>query len=287
MSVKVEHDVTCNAVAGRELKVDLYRPEGATIPTRCAVVLVHGGGWVLGDRHLVEALATQFAEQGFLAAAVEYRLLREAAWPAQLDDVSAAVRWLSDNAAELGVDADRIVLAGNSAGAQLAMLATARLKGSVPIAAVLALFPASELTVSQEPQQGAFNATALLGPDASQEAVQAASPLHQLTADFPPVFLLHGSADWLIDPLASVRVYNRLVELGVPAELHIVAKALHEFTGEPGMTAPMVAEFALFLKRLVIEPAKWEEESAASNLFAKGPEFVQALMAQMLEETEK
>jgi len=284
MSGNVEHDVVYNTVDGRELKVDLYRPEGDAVPTRTGIVLVHGGGWILGDRHLVAGLASEFAAQGFLAAAVEYRLVREAAWPAQLDDVTSAVSWMADNAADLGIDANRIVVAGGSVGAQLAVLATGALQGKVPVAAVLSLFPASELTVSDEPQKGVFNAQVLLGADASDDAVKAISPLYQVGAGFPPVFLLHGSADWLIDPAASVKFYNKLVELGVPAELHIVAGALHEFTGEPGMTAPMVSEFALFLRRFVIEPKRWEEETEASNLFAKGPEFVQAMMAQLLEQ---
>ena len=65
---------------GRDLRLDLYRPEGDEIPTRTAVLLIHGGGWILGDRHMMEALGAGFAAKGFLAAAVEYRLIREAPW---------------------------------------------------------------------------------------------------------------------------------------------------------------------------------------------------------------
>lgn len=284
--MSTEADVVYNTLDGRDLKLDLYRPEGGEVPTRTAVLLVHGGGWVLGDRHMMEALGSAFAAKGFLAAAVEYRLVREAPWPAQLDDVTAAVCWVADNAERLGVDADRIVVAGGSAGAQLALLAAAALLEKPRVAAVLSLFAASELTVDPEPAKGLFNASALVGPDASAAAVQAISPLHQVTADFPPVFLLHGGSDWLIDPVASLRLYQKLVDLGVPAELHVVAGALHEFVGEPGMTGPMVAEMALFLDRVLVEPQRWAAETEANNLFAKGPEAVQALMAQLLEQTE-
>jgi acetyl esterase/lipase len=280
--MSIEKDVVYHTVNGRELRADLYRPEGAAVPTRTAVLLVHGGGWVVGDRHMMESLGAQFAAQGFLALAVEYRLVREAAWPAQLDDVVAAVRWTANNAERLGIDAGRIVLGGGSAGGQLALMATAALREKPRVAAVLSLFAASELTVAPMPAKGQFNAAMLLGPDATEEALRAASPLHQITADFPPVFLLHGSKDWMIDPVASLRVYEKLVELGVPAELHIVAGALHEFIGEPGMTAPMVSEMALFLSRFLIEPERWAAETEASNFFAKGPEVVQAMMAQLL-----
>jgi len=279
----VENDVVYNKLDGRELKLDLYRPEGGKVPTRAAVVLVHGGGWIVGDRHMMEGLGAAFAAQGFLAAAVEYRLVREAAWPAQLDDVVAAVRWLADNAGRLGIDPNRIVVAGGSAGGHLALMAAATLRDKPRVAAVVSLFAASELAVDPQPAKGLFDATMLLGADASADKVRAASPLHQVTADFPPVFILHGSADWMIDPVASLRLYEKLSGLGVPAELHIVSGALHEFTGEPGMTGPMVSEIALFLSRTVIDPARWAAETDASNLFAKGPEFVQGLMAQILE----
>lgn len=280
----VEPNVTYTSAGGRELKADLYRPEGSAVPTRAAVVLVHGGGWMLGEKGMIAPLAAQLAGQGFLAVAVEYRLVREAPWPAQLDDVVAAVNWVAANAAKLGIDADRIVLAGASAGGHLALMATAALGGRAKVAAVISLFSASELTLDQPAPKGKFGAPQLVGPDASEETLRAASPLFQVDGNFPPVFLLHGGGDWMIDPQASITLYQRLVELGVTAELHIVAEAIHEFIEEPGMTGPMVSEITLFLSRMLIEPGKWAEETKASNLFAQGPEAVMALMQKLLAE---
>ena len=282
--MSIDKEVVYGAVDGRELKMDLYRPEGGGVPTRTAVLLVHGGAWIMGERGMMAPLAAQLAAKGFLAMPVEYLLVGEAAWPAQLDDVVAAVRWTADNAEQLNVDADRIVVLGASAGAQLALLAAAALRAKPRVAAVVSLFAASELTVDPTPVKGIFNAAMLLGPTTTDKAVRAASPLHQLAADFPPVFLLHGGQDWLIDPVASLRVYEKLVDLGVPAELHIVAGSHHEFTGEPGMTAPMMSEVALFLDRFVVDPNRWAAESQASNIFAQGPEALQAMMAQMAEQ---
>lgn len=280
----IEKDVVYAAPGGRELKLDLYRPEGGSVPTRTAVVLVHGGAWILGERGSLAPLANQFAAQGFLAIPVEYRLVKEAPWPAQQDDVVAATRWVADHAAELGVDADRIVLAGASAGGHLALMATVALGGKAKVAAVISLFSASELTVEQPAPKGMFGAAQLVGPDASKAALEAASPLHQLNADFPPTYLLHGGGDWLIDPLASINLYTRLAELGVPAELQIVAGALHEFVEEPGMVGPMVSSMALFLDRIVIDPGRWAADTKDHNLFAKGPEAIMALMKQLLEQ---
>ena len=276
--------ITYAAPGGRELKLDLYRPQEDSVPTRTAVVIVHGGGWMLGERGMVAPLAKEFAAQGFLAVPVEYRLVKEAPWPAQRDDVVAAAEWVAANAGELGIDADRIVFAGSSAGGHLALMAAAALGGKARIGAVLSLFSASELTLEQPAPKGTFGAPQLVGPDASAEALAAASPLHQVDAEFPPVFLLHGGADWMIDPQASINLYQRLVELGVKAEMHIVADALHEFVEEPGLCGPMVSEMALFLDRVMVAPERWAAETQEHNLFAQGPEAVMALMQKLLAE---
>lgn len=280
----VESDIVYASPGGRDLKLDLHRPEGGGVPTRTAVILVHGGGWMVGERGMITPLAAQFAAQGFLAIPVEYRLVREAPWPAQRDDVVAAVEWVAANAESLGIDADRIVVGGGSAGGHLALMATAQLGGKDRIAAVLSLFSASELSLEQPAPRGMFGAPQLVGPDASPDALRAASPLHQVDANFPPVFLLHGGSDWMIDPQASINLYQRLRELGVTTELHIVAGALHEFIEEPGMTGPMVSEVALFLDRLLLDPDRWAKDTAEHNLFAQGPEKVMALMQQLMSE---
>ena len=282
--MSADQDVTYAAIDGRNLKLDIYRPEGGDAPTRTAVLLVHGGGWIAGERGMIAPLAQQFAERGYLAITPEYRLVRDAPWPAQLDDVVAATQWVADNAADLGIDADRIVIGGSSAGGHLALMATAKLGGKAKIAAVLSLFSASELTLEQPAPKGAFGAVQLVGPEAGEAELQAASPLYQVDGEFPPVFLLHGGDDWMIDPQASLNLYQRLVALGVTAELHIVAGGLHEFVEEPGMRGPMVSEMALFIDRLILNPDRWAAESDEHNLFAKGPEAVMALMKQMLEQ---
>lgn len=235
-----------------------------------------------GAKGMVFPLATALARKGFVVVAPEYRLIPEAAWPAQIDDVTAAVRWVASQSEQLGINRERIVLAGGSAGGHLALLATAKLQGEVPIAAILSLFSASSLSVGRErPEKGSFDASMLVGADADADALRAANPIEQINAEFPPVFLLHGSVDWLIDPVASVHLYEKLVELGVTTELHIVARANHEFIGEPRMIEPMVSEITLFLDRVLLDPGTWDQEALESNLFAKGPEAFRAMMEKM------
>lgn len=278
--MSIEKDVVYKDLAGRTLKVDLYRPEGSAPSKRTAILLVHGGGWAFGERGMVAPLAIQLAAQGFLAVAVEYRLVPEAPWPAQRDDVVAAARWTAQNAERLGIEPDRVVLLGFSAGGHLAMMAAGAPEERPQVAAVVALFTPSELTAEAEPSKGRTPAAMLLGPEATEAAAQAASPLPQITADFPPVFLLHGSADWVMHPTTSITMYEKLVSLGVTAELHIVARAHHEFACESGMAGPIAAEIALFLDRVVIDPERWDAASKAENIFTQGPEAMKARMEQ-------
>jgi hypothetical protein len=109
----------------RPLELDLYLPAARPAPV---VVFVHGGGWRLGSRHSAGpayARTSAFeavARAGIAVASVDHRLSAEAAWPAQLHDVKAAVRWLRARAGELGVDPGRVSAWGESAGGHLAAL---------------------------------------------------------------------------------------------------------------------------------------------------------------------
>lgn len=112
------------------LALDLYLPAPGAAPAPL-VVLVHGGGWRSGDRTEMAPLASRLAARGFAAATVSYRLSGQARYPAAIDDVRDAVRWLRGHAADLGVDPARFVLAGGSAGGQIAALVSVTNPGLV------------------------------------------------------------------------------------------------------------------------------------------------------------
>src|SRR4051812_17355806 len=104
------------------LLLDLHLPARPVAPPP-VVVWLHGGGWRKGDRSFAPDLDRYFAARGYAMANVEYRLSGDAIFPAQLDDVRAAVRWLRESAGEFGLDARAIGLWGSSAGGHLAALA--------------------------------------------------------------------------------------------------------------------------------------------------------------------
>ena len=115
----------CNQVyqsyGNRFLHYDWFSPEDDQ-QSRPLVILVHGGGWRSGDKSMLAPLASQLAHGGYIAACIEYRLSTEAIYPAAINDIEAAIRYFYHEASSLGVDTNRVVLLGCSAGATLASL---------------------------------------------------------------------------------------------------------------------------------------------------------------------
>ncbi len=264
---------------GRDLKLDIYHPHDEK-RHHTAVLLLHGGAWRMGDKSMMDLFGPELARQGFVAVAPEYRLLGETPWPAQLLDVKAAIRWTRTNADSLDIHPDRIAVQGFSAGAHLALMAggTPDMQGfknsgkneatSDRVAAVIAFFPPTEFTTGA-PAPGVSEADILLGKSATEEEAKQASPVSYVSRDYPPTFLLHGTADQMVSFTSSRRMFDALYDHGVAAELHLFPGHTHEFVRLPSMIAPVMAEIALFLKRTVVNPEKYIEENRELNMFAR------------------
>lgn len=104
----------------RSLHLNVYRP--ADKNKYPAIVMIHGGGWNSGDRSMQIPLASKIAQHGFVCIPVEYRLIPEALYPAGVEDLEDAVMWVYKNARKYGIDKEKIVVSGCSAGGQLACL---------------------------------------------------------------------------------------------------------------------------------------------------------------------
>ena len=148
-------------VGGTSLRLDLYTPSEAPsgLPT---LLYLHGGAWAVGDKS--DAVAERLmpiVANGFAVASVNYRLIPSVRFPVPVHDVKAAVRWLRANAAEYGLDPDRIAIGGVSAGGHLASLTAltagdAQLEGNVgdhlgvssAVSAAVAYCPTSDFLLS-------------------------------------------------------------------------------------------------------------------------------------------
>ena len=123
-SVKVIDNISYREGDSKSWKLDLAMPENFGTTPRPAIVIVHGGGWRAGSKKdlVYRDLLLDYAFQGYLTVSVEYRFDQETAFPACIEDVKCAVRWLRAHAKEYNIDPDRIGAFGHSAGAYLVLM---------------------------------------------------------------------------------------------------------------------------------------------------------------------
>jgi acetyl esterase/lipase len=223
------------------LRLDLYRPAEKPAGPLPVVVWVHGGGWANGSKD--RCPAAWLAANGYAVASVEYRLTGVARWPAQIDDLRDAVRWLRSHAKEHGLDPARVGAWGGSAGGHLAALlgtldAPKDETVSSRVQAVCDWYgPADLLTMpanvpgpnKTDAALAATNGAKLLGGAVKDrpDLARAASPLHQVSKDDPPFLILHGDADPQVPLAQSERLAARLKEAEVPVALHVLPGAGH------------------------------------------------------------
>lgn len=215
---------------------DVYLPEDDRTD-RPAVVLVHGGGWAQGTRTDVARNARELAESGIAAFAIDYRLPPAGQrWPAELEDVQTAVRWVQQNATRFGVDPRRLGLYGSSAGGHLAMMVGTVGQGDPtlpPVRAVVSWSGPADLTSLTPPDGVADPAdpppgcgevtlcigvidpgtlTSLLGctPRQCPERYAEASPTTRVSRDSPPMFLAAAEEDFV--PYEQVRRMQAALE---------------------------------------------------------------------------
>jgi len=245
--IRTEEGLVFATVDGTDLKLDVHHPPEGTANGACVIELF-GGGFTRGHRggHY-EGVFQRFAQHGYVCIAPDYRHAPDVKWPGQLEDTKAAVRWVKDNASRLGVDPLKIVLAGYSAGGLIALEACGDL--GLGVAACIAYYPA---TVSRE-AEGSDHA--LLPTGSTDEAYAALQPLNNLHEGYPPTFLICGTSDRFRAPTQAL--YEKLIELNVPVELHMLAGMDHIFDRYPEF-AGITAEWChLFLDRYVVNPREY------------------------------
>jgi len=258
--VSIKEGIVIGEGGGRSLKADIFLPP-LEEKSRPAVLFIHGGGWIEGDRSQLRGYGILLARLGFVCMCNSYRLSNESIWPAQVQDVNCAIRYLRANATDLGLDPNRIGVSGNSAGGHLSLMAAATnydqiFEGvggsnevSSEIKAVCAIYPPTTIRQLEmlNPLENAF--LMLMGKEAKKEDFDKASPLNYVTEDYPPCMLIHGSADSVVRLKDSTKFYEKLIEFNRPASLHIFSEEEHAFDGEPDYGRAIADLQALFFKK--------------------------------------
>jgi acetyl esterase/lipase len=250
--VRIWRDVAYVEEGGHERqRLDLLLPVRAKAARLPVVVFVHGGGWAGGDKAEGRAAMAKLVGGGeYAAVSVNYRLTDTAIWPAQVHDVKAAVRWVRGNARRLGLDGDRIGVAGASAGGHLALLLGMtgddpelggelgeHLEESDAVSCVVNFFgPANLVSVAKQPSVLLLGRpdsvlSKLLGGtvDEVREVAEEASPVSYIDADDPPVMTVHGNLDLVVSFEQAKELHGALRREGVESQLVTMALGGHGF----------------------------------------------------------
>ena len=264
-TVEVIRDIEYGKGGDVPLLLDIYTPEKPIASPMPAVIFIHGGGWRRGDKY--PSRVRTLASYGFLGISINYRLSSVAPFPAAVEDSKCAVRWLRAHAEQYNVDPDRIGVWGSSAGGHLAMMVgcadeTVELEGnggwaqfSSRVQAACAYFGPSDFT------SGSGNSPAVIQfiGDTIEEKpniYKLASPITHVTADDPPLLLVHGELDRVVRINQSDMMYQAYRQAGLEVTLIKVAGAGHglkQVTDNPISPSPkeidrIVLEF--FIKHL-------------------------------------
>lgn len=219
------------------------------------VAVIHGGGWIRGDRLGTSASLIQLARTGnYAAVGVGYRLTGEAKWPAQIHDCKAAIRWIRGHAKEYNLDPDRIAVWGSSAGGHLSSLlgtsgdvkelegnlgaftslssrvqCVVNLCGPEDFTKALMFDPRGKPVLDDEAVIG------LLGGNYEQKHAEAvaASPLTYVSKDDPPFLNIHGTADQRVAFAHAETIHAALRKTGVPTLLIPISGGGHGSVGHP------------------------------------------------------
>lgn len=240
----VIRDVEYARLGEQSLKLDVYVPQGKARPP--LVVWVHGGAWRSGSKSNMPL--GKLVEDGYALASVDYRLSTEAKFPAQIHDLKAAIRFLRGHANKWALPAQKIVIAGDSAGAHLAALvgvsnSHAELEGEIgndrgqksDVQGIISFYGGANLTtILQQSTPHGLKVRVpaldlLLGgqPDDVPALARLASPVFHVDRNDPPLLLFHGDQDPQMPINQSHELCGAYKKVGAPVQFEVVHGAAH------------------------------------------------------------
>ena len=257
-----EKDVVFGRGGDTELHLDIARPEKAGKALPC-IVVIHGGGWRGGNFKLHVPQILEFAKAGYVSATIQYRLVPVGRWPAQIEDVKCAVRYLRAQSDKYGIDKSRFGAIGFSAGAHLSMLLGTMdekdgLEGnggnpreSSKVQAVVSYFGPTNLAAQDFPANVNGMIYDFLGalPEEKPENFKAASPVSYIDKSDAPTLMFMGTKDRLVPYNQAYLLADALTQAGVAGRIELLLGADHGWGGAE-LTRTVVASKAFFDEQL-------------------------------------
>ena len=231
-------DVVYTKVMDWEGRADLYLSLNAVKPTPI-IINIHGGGWKSGVKETQGGFNPYF-KAGFAVANMEYRLSGQASAPAAIEDTRCMLMYIINNAKQLNIDPNKIVIMGGSAGGHLALMGG--LLGNdrrfdtnclgtenIKVAAIIDKYGIMDVwDWTYGPEHKSSSPKLWLGDKANDnEFIKSVSPISYLTKNSPPIFIVHGNVDPIVPYQQSVDLYKKLQELGVKSEFITVQGGGH------------------------------------------------------------
>ncbi|MFC1847338.1 alpha/beta hydrolase fold domain-containing protein [Chloroflexota bacterium] len=273
--MEIIKDIEYGRAGDIPLLLDTYIPETPISDPMPAVMWIHGGSWKSFSKSTGSYHARYLAEHGFLTVSIDYRLSGVAPFPAAVEDCKCAVRWLRANTEKYNIDPSQIGVWGGSAGGHLAMMAgcadeTVGLEGdggwaelSSRVQAVCSSYGLNNLLESYkeiEEKRGSVldssREVQFLGchPAENPDLWNAASPINHVTADDPPLLLVHGELDQTAPIIKSEQMYEAYQQVGLEVTLVRISEAGHAFKQEtPNPISPSLDEIDQIILDFFIE----------------------------------
>jgi acetyl esterase/lipase len=261
--LRVDKDIVFGKGGEIDLLLDVYHPPEGVTPKRMGIIHLFGGGFFTGNKNAgyivndVRALG----RLGYTNISANYRLTSQGLWPAQIYDMKGAIRWVRANAAKIGIDADKIAIAGYSAGGLLSLLAAGtngmtEFEGnggnagvSSNVQAAIGVYPLASTQAA-----GSLFPTNLSAEERTK-MMEAASPAKYIGKTFAPTIFIHGTADTTVPLSSSIDFFTKLNAVGVPTSITTIQGAAHAFDNTALDAVEVMAHsIDLFLDRLIVNP---------------------------------
>jgi acetyl esterase/lipase len=261
--LRVDRDIVFGKGGDLDLLLDVYHPPQGVTPKRMAIIHLFGGGFFTGSKNAAYIVndVRALGKLGYTNVSANYRLTNQGLWPAQIHDTKAAIRWVRANAAKIGVDADKIAVAGYSAGGMLSLLAAgtngmAEFEGdggnggiSSNVQASIGVYPLASTGIA-----GALFPTNISAEERTK-MMEAASPTTYIGKSFAPTIFIHGTADTTVPLSSSMDFFTKLNAAGVPTSITTIQGAAHAFDNAALDAIEVMAHsIDLFLDRLIVNP---------------------------------